>query len=81
MICWLENHSNDRMSSLTYVFYLSTISSRNSGMYLKENNFRHSISIYTARRISSKHLWVDHEDLYLVPSKKTKSNTLLDKDM
>jgi hypothetical protein len=80
MICWFENHSGDRMSSLTYVFYLSTVSSRHSGMYLDQKNFRESVSTYLARRISSKHLWFSHEDLYLAPNKKTKSNVLFGKD-
>jgi hypothetical protein len=68
MICWFENDSNNIMSGVKYVFFTSTLSSRNSGMYLEKENFRSSIGLYTARRLFAlNHHWEKHDDLYQAP--------------
>jgi hypothetical protein len=67
MICWLENDSNNVMSGKSYVFLMSTISSRNSGFYLAKNVFRVSMAVYVTRRLFTKHSWDIHDDVYLTP--------------
>lgn len=72
MICWFENHSNDVVSSVSFVFFTSTSSSRFSGMYLKNENFRLSIPLYISRRLSSNHNFKEHDNVYLAPNEKNK---------
>jgi|688.fasta_scaffold463385_3 hypothetical protein len=71
MICWFENHSNDVVSSVRFVFFTSTISSRFSGMYLNNENFRLYVPLYVSRRLSSRHDFKDHDDVYLAPNEKS----------
>ena len=49
MICWFENHSNNVMCNSDFVFLMSTNSSRHSGLYLQEENFRLGMALYIAR--------------------------------
>ncbi len=69
MICWFENSNNDITSTASHVFFLSCMSSRNSGYYLDEKNFRTNISIYVAknRGVINK-TWVNDCDRYFAPS-------------
>jgi len=46
MICWFENHSNNIMSNSDYVFLISNVSSRHSGMYLQKEKFRLGMALY-----------------------------------
>ena len=49
MICWFENDSNDISSIDTYVFLLSSVSSRKTCIYVHPFSFRKSLSLYIAR--------------------------------
>ena len=74
MICWFENHSNNIMSNATFVFLMSSISSRHSGMYLEKENFRLAMALYVSRdRNIIKQNWVKDADQYFKP-KKEKNN-------
>ena len=68
MICWFENDSNNVMSGKSYVFLMSTISSRNSGFYLAKENFRVPISLF-ASRVLTVYTWQNNADVYLTPKK------------
>ena len=62
------------MSNTTFVFLLSNISSRHSGMYLEKENFRLAMALYIARdRNIIKQNWVNDADQYFKP-KKEKNN-------
>lgn len=68
MICWFENHSNDVMSNVTFVFLMSSISSRHSGMYLEKENFRKAIALYISRdRVIIRNNWLIDSNRYLKP--------------
>jgi hypothetical protein len=68
MICWFENHSNNVMCNIDYVFLMSTISSRHSGMYLQKENFRLGLALYVSRdRVIVKNNWVNDADQYFKP--------------
>ena len=68
MMCWFENHSNNVMCNIDYVFLMSTISSRHSGMYLDKENFRLGMALYIARdRFVIKKTWINDADIYLKP--------------
>jgi hypothetical protein len=69
MICWFENDSNNVMSNTNFVFLMSSISSRHSGMYLQEENFRLGIALYIARdRKLIKPNWKYDIDPYFKPN-------------
>ncbi len=76
MIFWLENDSNNVMSGKSYVFLMSTISSRNSGLYLDKDVFRMSLAIYITRRMFTNHSWDIHDDVYLAPFEDNKNDLL-----
>ncbi len=69
MICWFENDSNDVSSIDTYVFLLSSVSSRKTGIYVHPFNFRKSLSLYIARNrdIISPTDFLIHNNVYLAP--------------
>jgi hypothetical protein len=69
MICWFENDSNDVSSIDTYVFLLSGVSSRKTGIYVHPFNFRKSLSLYIARNrdIISPTDFLIHNNVYLAP--------------
>jgi len=68
MLCWFENHSNNIMSNSDYVFLISNVSSRHSGMYLQKENFRLGMALYIARdRSIIKRNWINDPDLYFKP--------------
>lgn len=69
MICWFENHSNNVMSNSDFVFLMSTVSSRHSGIYLQEENFRLGMALYIARdRKLIKQNWINDADQYFKPN-------------
>jgi hypothetical protein len=53
------------MSNATFVFLMSSISSRHSGMYLEKENFRLAMALYVSRdRNIIKQNWVKDSDQY-----------------
>jgi hypothetical protein len=69
MICWFNNHNNNVWYNATLVFFTSTISSCNNGMYLEEDNFRKAVALYVSRnRDVLKQKWSMGNDQYLIPS-------------
>lgn len=71
MICWFENHINNVESIDSFVFFTSCISSRYSGYYIHEANFRQNIAVYVAkgRNVLGK-TWKNQSDVYFVPKVK-----------
>jgi hypothetical protein len=71
MICWFENHINNVESIDSFVFFTSCISSRHSGYYIHEANFRQNIAVYVAkgRNVLGK-TWKNQSDVYFVPKVK-----------
>jgi len=69
MICWFEIDSNDISSIDTYVFLLSSVSSRKTGIFTHSFNFRRSLSLYIARNrdIISPTDFRIHNNVYLAP--------------
>ncbi len=72
MIGWFENDSNNVMSGISYVFLMSAVSSRCTGMYFEEFNLRRVISLYAVRRIFAVHTWDIHDDVYACPEDEEK---------
>ena len=68
MICWFENHSRDVQSSISFVYLISSISSRSSGGYIDKENFRVPISLF-ASRVLTVYTWQNNADVYLTPKK------------
>jgi hypothetical protein len=69
MICWFENSGNDTSNIDTYVFLLSSVSSRKRGVFTHPFNFRRSLSLYIARNrdIISTTDFRTHNNVYLAP--------------
>lgn len=63
----LNNDSNNLMKSGTDVFWTSSCSTRNAGVPVLPDNWRHAIALYGARKLVKDH-WTIHEDEYLVPN-------------
>jgi 23S rRNA G2069 N7-methylase RlmK/C1962 C5-methylase RlmI len=73
MICWFENSNNDITSIDSHVFFLSSVSSRHSGYYIDQKNFRLNMSIYVARgRDVINRTWINNCDRYYAPIIKDK---------
>jgi hypothetical protein len=70
MICWFENSNNDITSIDSHVFFLSCVSSRHSGYYIDEKNFRRFIALSTkGREVVGRGEWILNHNLYLAPKK------------
>jgi hypothetical protein len=68
MICWLNNHCNSVQYNPNLVFFTSTISSCNNGLYLENSNFRNAIALYVARNRDVLHQnWEFNINVYLAP--------------
>ena len=68
MICWFNNHSNTAEHNPNLVFFTSTISSCNNGMYLEPSSFRYAIALYVARnRDVLKQDWKININVYRTP--------------
>ena len=66
MICWFENHSRDVQSSISFVYLTSSESSRKSGGYVDETNFRKPMSLFATRSLTI-YTWQNNADVYLTP--------------
>jgi hypothetical protein len=67
MIYWFENSCNNVQEVQNFVYLLSTISSRQSGLVVYEQNLRSSVSLFCAR-VMPKHTWVNDQDRFLHPN-------------
>jgi hypothetical protein len=71
MICWFENHNNDVGHSGAFVFIMSSKSATNSGLYVRDVNFRRFIGLVNSRSLI-KSKWVYTSNVYLKPERKDK---------
>ncbi len=76
MICWFENDSNNVQSSISFVYFTSSESSRRTGRYVSERNFRRPLSLFAIRSLTI-YTWQNNADVYLTPREGLKKNDLL----
>lgn len=72
MLMWLESCGSSVTENAQHQYFLSSISSRKSGVFLYPINFREGISLHIARNPDIlKNNFIVHEDMYLPPKKST----------
>jgi len=49
MLFWFGNNSNTLDMNDSFIYFMSSLSSRPSGLRVDKNNFRYSIALYIAR--------------------------------